>query len=163
MTHLGNRVSALLDGQLGPEEEERAWQHVHACHACRDLVEREGWVKTRLLGLSLGEESAPSGLKGALVDPTGCVDRRQAGPVEARRYGMVALSGGALGAAFLGVLALTVTPGPGSVSERRAPVTTIATPAARSGSAVGNSVTPVADRVGPHRGRAGVSGVRMVP
>lgn len=160
MTHLGNRVSALLDGQLGPEEEERAWQHVHACHSCRDLVEREGWVKTRLLGLSLGEEAAPTGLKGALVDPDGCVDRRRAGPAEARRYGMAALSGGALGAAFLGVLALTVAPGPASVSERRTPVTTIATPTARSG--VG-SVTPVTDRVGPHRGRAGVSGVRMVP
>ena len=46
--HLGSRVSALLDGQLPPDEAERAWGHVHSCHACRDLVEREGWVKTRL-------------------------------------------------------------------------------------------------------------------
>ena len=52
--HLGSRVSALLDGQLSPAEAERAWAHVHACHACRDLVEREGWVKTRLAGLSFG-------------------------------------------------------------------------------------------------------------
>ena len=46
--HLGNRVSDLVDGQLERDEEDRAWQHVHACHYCRDLVEREGWVKTRL-------------------------------------------------------------------------------------------------------------------
>ena len=42
MSHLGSRVSALLDGRLAPEEEERCWSHVHACHACRDLVEQRG-------------------------------------------------------------------------------------------------------------------------
>ena len=52
MGHLGSRTSALLDGQLPPDETERAWEHVHTCHACRDLVEREGWIKTRLAGLS---------------------------------------------------------------------------------------------------------------
>ena len=52
--HLGSRVSALLDGQLPPDETERAWAHVHTCHFCRDQVEREGWVKTRLAGLSFG-------------------------------------------------------------------------------------------------------------
>ncbi|CAA9397826.1 MAG: hypothetical protein AVDCRST_MAG60-1919 [uncultured Nocardioides sp.] len=29
MMHLGSRVSALLDGRLPVEEEERAWAHVH--------------------------------------------------------------------------------------------------------------------------------------
>ena len=58
--HLGDRVSALLDGQMTPAEEERAWAHVHACHQCRDLVEREGWVKTRLAGLSFDTACAPS-------------------------------------------------------------------------------------------------------
>ena len=52
--HLGSRVSALLDGRLSPEEEERCWAHVHACHACRDLVEQEGRVKTQLARLSFG-------------------------------------------------------------------------------------------------------------
>ncbi|WP_228943575.1 zf-HC2 domain-containing protein [Nocardioides sp. Leaf374] len=66
--HLGPRVSALLDGQLSGEEEERAWAHVHSCHSCRDLVEREGWIKTRLSGLS-GDPagSAPSALKGSIL------------------------------------------------------------------------------------------------
>ena len=65
--HLGNRVSDLLDGQLERDEEDRAWQHVHACHYCRDLVEREGWVKTRLAGLSLGGTPASDRLKDALM------------------------------------------------------------------------------------------------
>ena len=42
--HLGARVSALLDGQLSQAEAEEAWAHVYACHACRDLVEREGYL-----------------------------------------------------------------------------------------------------------------------
>ena len=48
-----------------PAEEERAWAHVHACHQCRDLVEREGWIKTRLAGLSFDTACAPSSLKGS--------------------------------------------------------------------------------------------------
>ena len=60
MGHLGDRASALLDGQLAPMEEERAWAHVHTCHQCRDVVEREGWVKTRLAGLSFDTACAPS-------------------------------------------------------------------------------------------------------
>lgn len=66
--HLGARASALLDGQLPPAEAERLWAHVHGCHLCRDLVEREGWVKTRLSGLASREATrAPDHLKGALL------------------------------------------------------------------------------------------------
>lgn len=166
MTHLGNRVSALLDGQLGPEEEERAWAHVHGCSACRDLVEHEGWVKTRLLGLSRDDDVAPRELKGVLGDPYACADRLEEYPGQPRRYRMVALGGGAVGAAVLGVLALTVLPGAAPTAERRPPVTSISTPETRAPvPAVNGSVTvvPEVDRVGPHHGRAGVSGVRMVP
>ena len=78
MTHLGDRMTPLVDGQLPVDaterahahlascdgcreavETERAWAHVHTCHACRDLVEREGWVKTRLAGLTF-EVAAPT-------------------------------------------------------------------------------------------------------
>ncbi len=67
--HLGSRASALLDGRLDPDEAERAWEHVHGCHACRDLVEREGWVKQRLSRLSAAgaDIGAPEGLKGSLI------------------------------------------------------------------------------------------------
>ena len=65
--HLGPRVSALLDGQLSPADEERAWEHVHSCHQCRDAVEREGWVKTRLATMQYAGSAAPSHLKGSLL------------------------------------------------------------------------------------------------
>ena len=166
MAHLGPRVSALLDGQLSREEEERAWAHVHGCHACRDLVEREGWVKTRLNGLALRDPAAPSSLKGALVDPLAGDDRpagrspgTQPGPA---RFRMVALGGGAVGAAFLGVLALTATGGPAQTpttgTDRRPPVTSLnGTPTRTPGTA------PASVRLGPLHGRAGVPGVRMDP
>ncbi len=119
--HLGPRVSALLDGQLPPEEADRAWAHVHACHACRDAVEREGWVKTRLAGLSADDDRAPAHLKGSLLSPAPFATAVPGGQ-RSRRAGMIALGGSAAGVAVLGVLALGVTantPAP----ERRAPVT----------------------------------------
>ena len=103
--HLGNRVSALLDGQLPPEETERAWAHVHVCHFCRDAVEREGWVKTRLAGLSAGPQGASEHLKGSLL----CGTSAPVGPVDhdrPRRAAMVLLGGSAAGVAVLGVVAL---------------------------------------------------------
>ncbi|WP_141014041.1 hypothetical protein [Nocardioides sambongensis] len=66
--HLGTRVSALLDGQMAPAEAEEAWAHVYACHRCRDLVEHEGWVKTRLAGLDA--RCTPADLKGSLMNLT---------------------------------------------------------------------------------------------
>jgi hypothetical protein len=123
--HLGPRVSALLDGQLSAEETERAWAHVHTCHTCRDQVEREGWVKTRLAGLSFGATSTPDSLKGSLLGalpttPSGSflVEDREH---RRRQIGLVALGGGAVGAAVMGVLALGVAPADGPVNDRRAP------------------------------------------
>ena len=41
---------------------------MHSCHQCRDAVEREGWVKTRLASLQFaGPSAAPSHLKGSLL------------------------------------------------------------------------------------------------
>ena len=133
MGHLGSRTSALLDGQLTADETERAWEHVHACHACRDLVEREGWIKSRLTGLSLdvAAPSTPAGLKGsllgaALAGPPG--DSYLVGPSERRRnVGLAAIGGSAVGAAVMGVLVFGVGPAsaPAPTIDRRAPVTSI--------------------------------------
>ena len=129
--HLGPRVSALLDGQLPAHEAEEAWAHVYSCHACRDLVEREGWVKTRLAGLSWdGPGCAPSDLKGSLLSmPPGeryLVEPRGGG---ARRgIGVAVLGGGALGAAMLGVLALGAAPGSAPPADRRPPTSRIESP-----------------------------------
>lgn len=126
MGHLGTRTSALLDGQLSPEETERAWAHVHSCHACRDLVEREGWVKTRLAGLSfeVAAPSTPDWLKGSLM---GACDVGAPGDVylqpssvdhRKRNAGMVAIGSGAVGAAVVGVLAFGVAPASTPTIER---------------------------------------------
>jgi hypothetical protein len=128
--HLGTRVSALLDGQLGTEDEERAWAHVHACHQCRDLVEREGWVKTQLAGLTWGLTVAPDGLKGSLLASQ---EVRSPGDVflvgaPRRHRGMTVLSGGALGVTVIGLLALGAAPAAAPVVERRTPTTSLVRP-----------------------------------
>lgn len=127
--HLGNRASALLDGQLSPEEEERAWTHVHGCHHCRDLVEREGWVKTRLAELTWGPAPAPAGLKGSLLGAPSLVPPGEIGlgaDIRSRhRAGVAALGTGAVGVAVLGLLALGAAPASAPALERRAPVTSL--------------------------------------
>lgn len=130
--HLGPRVSALLDGQLPPAEAEEAWAHVYACHRCRDQVEREGWIKTRLAGLAAPEDcgTTPATLKGSLMNLTpreSLLPPSAAGATTVRRHvpaGITLIGGGALGAALLGVVALGITPGSGG-ADRRPPVTQI--------------------------------------
>lgn len=130
--HLGSRVSALLDGQLPAREAEAAWEHVHQCPACRELVEREGWIKTQLAGLSMHSSTAvPDRLKGALLGmPPRCLPSHSgagddvANGGRARRVaGIAVLGGGAAGAAVMGVLALGAAPvdAPTPTTDRRAP------------------------------------------
>ena len=141
ISHLGSRVSALLDGHLAPEEEERCWSHVHACHACRDLVEQEGWVKTQLAQLSFGPGEPSHDFKSALMGRCSAV---QPGPglvvppfptsrPRARR-GLVAIGGGAAGACVVGVLVLGVAGGPRV--EPRPPVTDLSRPTGPASPAV---------------------------
>lgn len=140
MGHLGSRTSALLDGQLSATETERAWEHVHSCHACRDLVEREGWVKTRLAGLTFEVASpcTPDWLKGSLMGAPDCgppgdaylqpstLDHRR------RHVGMVAIGSGAIGAAVMGVLAFGVAPPADAPTNRPAPASITQTDTPRS-------------------------------
>lgn len=156
MGHLGPRVSALLDGRLSPEEADRAWQHVHNCHACRDLVEREGWIKTRLSGLSQdATTSAPPDLKGMLkgrlsgldglpgnLDPTpGELYLAMAGTERSRRtsLALAAIGGGAVGAAVMGVLTLGAAPADAPTVQ---PTVSIRVPADGS-DGVGGPVTTI--------------------
>lgn len=152
--HLGTRVSALLDGQLSLADEERAWDHVHSCHQCRDAVEREGWVKTRLATMQLAGAAAPSHLKGSLL-VRGIVDWPElpdhpalagAGAARRRHLGMTGIGSGAVGAAVMGVLALGASPAnaPGAVVR----------PGVDSfGAALTHAITSVADRELPSSGR----------
>jgi len=137
--HLGDRASALLDGQLPDDEAERAWAHVHECHACRDQVEREGWVKRRLAGLSYDAGATASDrLKGSLLGasdltPGACflaVDRQR------RNVALAAVGGGAVGAAVMGVLALGAAPASAPTTERPTPVASV-------GAVSGGATVPV--------------------
>jgi len=140
--HLGSRVSLLLDGRLTPEETERAWAHVHCCYSCRDAVEREGWVKTSLAGLQHDPGPASTRLKGSLLEPGASYGRLAPdapdtalpplpGPPRPRRaLGVLALGGGAAGAAVLGVLALGAAPAEAPVPARQARLVPLVAPTA---------------------------------
>lgn len=135
MSHLGNRVSALLDGRLSPDVEERLWAHVHTCHPCRDLVEREGWVKTRLAAWSLGGSRetgpVPEALKSSLLDPAVTSTAPWLEECPARGRGLLLAGGGvagAVGVTMVGVLALGAAPADAPSVDRRGPVTELTRP-----------------------------------
>ena len=124
--HLGTRVSALLDGQLSPAESDRAWAHVHLCHQCRDAVERQGWVKTRLA--TLGGAPAPSShLVGSLL---GAPLQPAHPPLDdPRRRPSRLVLGGSAAVAVLGVVALGMVVGQdANAPDRRTPVTNLSGP-----------------------------------
>ena len=144
--HLGARTSALLDGQLPAAEAERLWEHVHGCHLCRDLVEREGWVKTRLSGLGAPAQ-APDHLKGALLGacavpvPPLAYSAATSGPARSRRVATVAVGvGSAAGMAVMGVLALGASPADAPAGDPRVPTADLSSPAGTG------SLLPVRDR-----------------
>jgi hypothetical protein len=58
VAHLGERVAALVDGQLCAEAVERAHAHLAGCRACRDAVEAERLMKARLASLRGPEPSS---------------------------------------------------------------------------------------------------------
>jgi len=120
--HLGPSVSALVDGQLAPTEEERAWAHVMSCAGCRRLVEAEGAVKTRLA--TLRGEPAPPRLLGARYDIDAWAAADAVARTGQRRRGLVAWGAGSVGAAVLGISALAGAP-VGGTPAPPAPVTSI--------------------------------------
>lgn len=64
-SHLGERAAALVDGELGDAERERALAHVAVCESCRSEVEAQRRLKARLDSLHAVE--APSGLESRLL------------------------------------------------------------------------------------------------
>lgn len=125
--HVGSRVSALVDGQLPPAETERLWAHVHRCAGCWAAVEREGWVKRQLLGLALTSPAPSYGLRGALAHPSAVHPGPPLGLDHASRRRVavgVAAGAGSIGAAMIGVIALSV-PAEAPTQERRTPTVSI--------------------------------------
>jgi anti-sigma factor RsiW len=141
--HIGSTASALVDGQLSPAEEERAWKHVLGCPGCRRLVEKEGWVKQRLAGLASPTAfGPPPRLIGSLydVDAWAAVDEIERRSTR-RRTATALVGAGSVGLAVMAVMAVTSPPaGRGEVPGRQAPAM------------IGNTPSPV---VGPVRDSAG--------
>lgn len=65
MTHLGQRLSALIDGELESSERERVLIHMTRCGSCRDEVAALRTLKRRMN--ALGEAAAGAGLTGRLM------------------------------------------------------------------------------------------------
>ena len=137
--HIGSTASALIDGQLSPAEEERAWKHVLGCPGCRRLVERESWVKQRVAGLAAPHGFAPPPtLIGSLydVDAWATVDEIERRSTR-RRTATALVGAGSVGLAVLAVMAVTSPPaGLGETPGNRAPAM------------IDNSTSPVGDSAG---------------
>jgi hypothetical protein len=115
--HLGAAVSALVDGQLDPESTDRAWQHVGTCASCRQLVEREGWLKRQLAQINeVPQGGRPSDeLMGHLLDldavAASWADPDDVAPGRGRRRaGLVLVGAGSVSAAVLGLATLGGAP-----------------------------------------------------
>ena len=131
--HVGNRVSALVDGQLSEADAERVWSHVMVCPPCRRLVEQEGWTKTRVRSAGHAPDvcsGVPLGLLGSLYAVEAHAELRaeivaevraefaeelrvEVGRVEraARRRATIAIVGvSSASVAVVGLMAVTASP-----------------------------------------------------
>ncbi|NUR91454.1 MAG: anti-sigma factor [Nonomuraea sp.] len=93
MSHLGERVSALVDGELNDTERERALAHLTFCGDCRREVESMRALKSRLR--SLDGPAMPADLTMSLLrmsEPGGPLPPRER-PFPSRTWGGVPLPG----------------------------------------------------------------------
>jgi anti-sigma factor RsiW len=79
MSHLGDRLSALVDGELGGAERDRAHAHLAGCEQCRAEAAELRALKQKLRGLMAGAP-AEADMTRRLIAITG-----PGGPVPPRR------------------------------------------------------------------------------
>jgi anti-sigma factor RsiW len=79
MTHLGDRLSALVDGELDGAELDRAHAHLASCERCRDEAAELRALKQKLRGLAAGAP-AEADMTRRLIAVTG-----PGGPLPPRR------------------------------------------------------------------------------
>jgi anti-sigma factor RsiW len=89
MSHLGRRLSALIDGELGDSERDQVHAHMVSCDACREEAASLRLLKRRIGGL--GETPADSDLTRRLIALGGLPD--PAVPPSRARSAMAAFSG----------------------------------------------------------------------
>jgi anti-sigma factor RsiW len=63
VSHLGDRVAALVDGELDHESRDRALAHIATCDSCRAEVDAERRLKARIRALSEPELTADLNLR----------------------------------------------------------------------------------------------------
>ena len=80
MSHLGDRLSALVDGELGGAERDRAHAHLAACEPCRAEAAELRALKQQLRGLMDGAPSEAA-MTSRLIAMTG-----PGGPMPPRRH-----------------------------------------------------------------------------
>jgi anti-sigma factor RsiW len=81
MTHLGHRLSALIDGELDAVERDRVLVHLARCEPCRGEAVALRTLKRRMN--ALGEAAADAALTRRLIglaQPDGHASSAQAGP-----------------------------------------------------------------------------------
>ena len=79
MSHLGDRLSALVDGELGGADRDRAHAHLAACEQCRTEAAELRALKQKLRGLMDGAP-AEAAMTSRLIAMTG-----PGGPMPPRR------------------------------------------------------------------------------
>jgi anti-sigma factor RsiW len=85
VTHLGQRLSALIDGELEASERTHVLLHMSKCGSCRDEVAELRMLKRRMN--SLGEAAADAGLVGRLMSELMGLDESKFAGAESRFAG----------------------------------------------------------------------------
>jgi anti-sigma factor RsiW len=80
MSHLGDRLSALIDGELDGAERDRAYAHLASCEQCRAEAAELRALKQKLSGLMAGTP-AEAAMTRRLIAMTG-----PGGPMPPRRW-----------------------------------------------------------------------------
>jgi len=78
VTHLGQRLSALIDGELEGGERERVLVHIMRCGSCREEVAALRTLKRRMG--ALGDAAAGAGLTGRLMGLSALVNMPESEP-----------------------------------------------------------------------------------
>ncbi len=91
MSHLGDRLSALVDGELSAAERDRAHAHLASCEQCRAEAAELRALKRKLRGLTAGApaEAAMTRRLIAMTGPGGPLPPRRPPPRATRRRYLV--------------------------------------------------------------------------
>jgi anti-sigma factor RsiW len=114
MSHLGHRLSALIDGELSGPQRERVLAHLARCEPCRQEAAALRALKQRMH--ALGEATAGTALTARLV----AMGARYPAPgaaVYRRRWPVRSIAAAALAVAGLGIPAAAFVAGGGSQAE----------------------------------------------